>query len=165
MSLKKAAIGAALFTCLLILPAFTNAQVGAPKPGDGSPSQRLDVMRSRLEGMRRSVEGAMSALKTEGKEEKTKKDDKESLETPLGRLNSLHKEIASALSEVNNLHGKIDRAEKYEISDIDQLEVTTADLNTRTEATLVETASARANPESNVGKLRDVKKKRPAMLR
>ena len=83
MSLKKAAIGAALFTCLLISPVFTNAQVGAPKPGDGSPSQRLDVMRSRLEGMRRSVEGAMSALKTENKEEKAKKDDKESLETPL----------------------------------------------------------------------------------
>ena len=160
MSLRKAAIAGALSTCLLLLAAFTNAQVGAQKPGDGSPAQRLEVMRSRLEGMRRSVEGAMSALKTENKEEKAKKDDKESLDTPLGRLNGLHKEISSALSEVNNVRGKVDRGEKYEISDIDQLEGTTADLNTRTEATLVETASARANPESSVGKSRDVKKKK-----
>ena len=61
---------------------------------------------------------------------------------------------------MNNIHGKVDRGEKYEISDIDQVEATTADLNTRTEATLVETASARANPESSVGKSRDVKKKK-----
>jgi hypothetical protein len=35
-----------------------------------------------------------------------------------------------------------------------------ADIQTRTDAVLVETASARANPESNVGKPRDIKKKK-----
>ncbi|MGH9820281.1 MAG: outer membrane protein assembly factor BamD, partial [Pyrinomonadaceae bacterium] len=87
-------------------------------------------------------------------------DDKENLDTPLGRLTGLQKEISRALSEVNNIHGKVDRGEKYEMSDIDQVEAIVADLNTRTESTLVETASARANPESNVGKARDIKKKK-----
>ena len=160
MSLRKAAIASVLFSFLSLLAGFANGQVGAPKPGDGSPTQRLEIMRSRLEAMRRSVEGAMSALKTENKEDKTKKDDKDKLDTPLGRLTSLQKEISSTLSEVNNLRGKVDRGEKYEVSDIDQLENTTAELNTRTESTLVETATARANPESSVGKERDIKKKK-----
>ena len=133
---------------------------GQAKPGDGSPSQRLEVMRSRLEGMRRSVSGAASAFKIENKEDKTKKDDKDKLDTPLGRLTGLEKEISGLQSEVNNLRGKVDRGEKYEISDITQLESSVADIQTRTDAVLVETASARANPESNVGKPRDIKKKK-----
>jgi len=133
---------------------------GQAKPGDGSPVQRLDVLRSRLEAMRRSVNGAASALKIENKDEKDKKNDKEKLDTPLGRLTGLEKEISSLLSEVNNIHGKVDRGEKYEISDIAQLEASVADLQSRTDAVLVETASARANPESNVGKPRDIKKKK-----
>lgn len=160
MSLRKAAIALLSLSLFSFLAVFADAQVGAPKPGDGSPTQRLDVMRSRLEAMRRSVEGAASALKIENKDDKTKKDDKEKLDTPLGRLNGLEKEISSTLSEVNNLHGKVDRSEKYEASDIDQVEATVTELNSRTEALLVETATARANPESNVGKARDIKKKK-----
>lgn len=146
-----------LFALLLITGVGVNGQ---GKPGDGSPSQRLDVMRSRLEAMRRSVNGAASALKVENKDDKSKKDDKVKLDTPLGRLTGLEKEISSLQSEVNNLRGKVDRGEKYEISDITQLEASVADIQSRTDAVLVETASARANPESNVGKPRDIKKKK-----
>jgi outer membrane assembly lipoprotein YfiO len=160
MSFRKASIALVLFISLSFLAVLTDGQVGQPKPGDGSPAQRLEVMRSRLEAMRRSVEGAASALKVENKDDKAKKDDKEKLDTPLGRLNGLEKEISTTLSEVNNIRGKVDRGEKYEMSDIDQLETAVAELNTRTESTLVETASARANPESNVGKARDIKKKK-----
>jgi hypothetical protein len=99
------------FSLLLVYGAVVYGQA---KPGDGSPSQRLEVMRSRLEGMRRSVSGAASAFKIENKEDKTKKDDKEKLDTPLGRLTGLEKEISSLQSEVNNLRGKVDRGEKYE---------------------------------------------------
>jgi hypothetical protein len=57
------------------------------------------------------------------------------------------------------LRGKIDRSEKYEISEIDQLETSVSDLQSRVDKTLTETASARANPESEVGKPREKKKK------
>ena len=149
------------FILAFILAAGCTAISGQGKPAnDGSPVQRLDILKSRLDAMRRSVNGAASALKVENKDDKTKKDDKEKLDTPLGRLAGLEKEISGLQSEVNNLHGKADRGEKYEVSDIAQLEAGVADLQSRTDAVLVDTASARANPESNVGKARDIKKKK-----
>ncbi|MEP6849296.1 MAG: outer membrane protein assembly factor BamD [Acidobacteriota bacterium] len=154
MSLKN------LLVFFLLLAIGSSVAFGQSKPGDGSPAQRLDVLRSRLEGMRRSVNGAASALKIENKDDKNKKDDKEKLDTPLGRLTGLEKEISSLISEVNNIHGKVDRGEKYETADIAQLESGVADLQSRTDAVLVDTAGARANPESNVGKSRDIKKKK-----
>ena len=48
------------------------------------------------------------------------------------------------LSEVNDLHAKEDRAEKYDVSKLDSLEASVADLNTRVEAGLQSTAGARA---------------------
>jgi len=129
------------------------------KTGDGSPLQRLDVLGSKLDAMRRSVTGAESALKTEDKAEK-KKEDKEQLDTPLSRLQAMENEISRTQSDVNNLRGKVDRGEKYDAADIAQLEATVNDLQSRSDKVLVETASARANPESNVGKPREIQKKK-----
>ena len=127
------------------------------KPGDGSVSQRLTVMRQKLENMRRSLNGAASVLK-----EEDKKEDKENkaLDTPLSRLKALEKEASSLNSEVNSLTGKVDRSEKYEASDVDQLENGVSDLLARTDALLLETAGARANPTSREGTAREVKKKK-----
>lgn len=146
----------------LILLAFcfaigTYAQV---KPGDGSPAQRLEVMKQKLETIRRSAASSASVLKEENKDDKAAKDDKTKIDTPISRLRSIEKEASGLQSEVNSLHGKLDRSEKYEASDIDQLETSVADLQTRADAVLVETAAARANPESNVGKTREIKKKK-----
>lgn len=132
---------------------------GQDKANDGSPLQRLDVLGSKLDSMRRSVSGAESALKTEDKAEK-KKENKGQLDTPLSRLQAMEKEISRTQSDVNNLRGKVDRGEKYDIADIAQLETTVADLQSRSDKVLVETASARANPESNVGKPREIQKKK-----
>ena len=66
----------------------------AQKPGDGTITQRLEVMRQKLETMRRSLGSAVSALKDDAKEDKSKKDDKSQLDTPLGRLTSLEKEVS-----------------------------------------------------------------------
>jgi len=132
---------------------------GQDKAGDGSPLQRLDVLGSKLDAMRRSISGAESALKTENKADK-KKDDKEQLDSPLGRLQAMEKEITRTQSDVNNLRGKVDRGEKYDVADIAQLEATVADLHSRSDKVLVDTASARANPESNVGKPREIQKKK-----
>ncbi len=129
------------------------------KPGDGSPSQRLEVMRQKLETIRRSANSSASVLKRENKDDKAAKDDKDKPDTPSARLRSVEKEASNLQSEVNSLRGKLDRSEKYEASEIDQLEISVADLQTRSDAVLVETAAARANPESNVGKAREIKKK------
>ena len=132
----------------------------APGSAQDTPSQRLEVMRQKLDTMRRSLNSAASVLKQEGKEDKAKKEDKTALDTPLTRLKALEKEAASLQSEVNNLKGKIDRSEKYEQSDVNQLETNVAELNKQVDNALTETAGARANPESQVGKPREIKKKK-----
>ncbi len=77
------------------------------------------------------------------------------MNTPLGRLKGLEKDAANLQSEVNSLRGKIDRAEKYESSEVDQLEQSVSELNTRADNALLETATARANPTSDVGNARN----------
>lgn len=128
--------------------------------GDGTATQRLEVMRQKLETMRRSLSSAASVLKEENKDDKEKKDDKANANTPLGRLRGLEKESSALQSEINSLRGKIDRSEKYENSDVDQLEQRVSELNASVDTALLESATARANPESEVGKPREVKKKK-----
>jgi len=128
--------------------------------GDGTAAQRLEVMRQKLETMRRSLGSAASVLKEDASGDKDKKDDKNNASTPLGRLRGLEKDAANLQSEVNSLRGKVDRAEKYEASEIDQLEQSVSELNTRADNALLETATARANPTSDEGKPREIKKKK-----
>jgi outer membrane assembly lipoprotein YfiO len=132
--------------------------------GEGTISQRLDVMRQKLEKMRRSVNSAISALKDDSKADKTKKDDKSALDTPLGRMKSLEKEVSTMQSEVNNLRGKADRSEKYDASEFDLTEQAVNQLNTRVDNALTETAKQRALPTSEVGKQREVKQKTKKLL-
>src|SRR5437763_810256 len=89
--------------------------------------------------MRRSLESAISGLTAKDAGDKTKNPD-----DPRERLHGLSKEVGSVLSDVNDLHGKEDRAEKYDSSKLDGLETSVAELNTRVEAALTQTASARA---------------------
>lgn len=126
---------------------------------DNSPIQRLEVVRQKLETMRRSLGSAISVLKDDS-DGKSNKDGKSAVETPFGRLKSLEKETSSLQSEVNSLRGKVDRSEKYEIGDIDQVETSVSELQTRVDNALTETATARANPQSDVGTPREVKKKK-----
>lgn len=127
------------------------------RPGDGTASQRLEVMKQKLETVRRSASSSLSVLKEEGDGEKDAKEDPDS---PLNRLRSIEKEASQLQSEINSLRGKVDRAEKYEATEIDQLEGQVTELQARAEKVLVETAAARANPTSEVGKPREVKKKK-----
>lgn len=148
-------------TILLAMAAvlsFSFSVFAQVKPGDGSPMQRLEVMRQKLETIRRSATSSASVLKQE--DEKAAEEAKANRESPLARLQSIEKEASGLQSDVNSLRGKADRAEKYEMSEIDQLEAAVADLQSRADAVQVETASARANPGSDVGKPREVKKKK-----
>ncbi len=126
---------------------------------EGSVAQRLEVMRQKLETIRRSATSAASVLKEES-DEKKEKEDKANADSPFSRLKGIEKEASHLQSEVNNLRGKVDRSEKYEASEVDQLETAVADLQRRADAVQTETASARANPGSEEGKPREIKKKK-----
>jgi outer membrane protein assembly factor BamD len=117
-----------------------------------STAQRLDVMSSKLDLMRRSLSSAIAAMP----DDKTK-DKKANADDPLVRLKGLEKEVSSLNSEVNNLKSKNDKAEKFDPADVDRLEGSVAELSTRVDAGLQQTASARtgsavASSSSSKGK-------------
>lgn len=145
---------------MVVFFAASTVAFSQAKQSDGTPSQRLSVMSDKLDRMRRSLNSAISVIKEENKSDKTKKDDEKKLDTPLGRLVSLEKETSRLQSDVNNLRGKVDRGEKYERVDVDSLEQAVAELQTRVDTAQLETAQARATPDSPVGKPREKKKKK-----
>lgn len=154
--MRKANVLFAIVVCAIAGVVIANGQSVA---GDGSPSQRLEVMRQKLETIRKSAISAASVLEKEG-DEKAKKDDKTVPDTPIGRLRSIAKEAQSLASDVNDLRGKVDRSDKYEAAEITQLEAAVADLQRRSDAVQTDTAAARAVSDSPVGKPREVKKKK-----
>jgi outer membrane protein assembly factor BamD len=120
--------------------------------------QRMDIMRSKLEGMRRSLDSAIAAINAKDTASKEKNPD-----DPRERLRGLSKEAGSILSEVSDLRAKEERADKYDTSKLDGLEVSVSELNTRVEAALQSTVSARTagtetsstyNPKPQKGKRR-----------
>jgi outer membrane protein assembly factor BamD len=120
------------------------AQGSAQGQSDLSNLQRLTVMKSKLEAMRRSLSSALAAMNSGDKNEKEK-----NAEDPRQRLRGLDKEAASILSEVNDLNTKEEKAEKYDTSRIGSLESSVTELNTRIDAALQQTASARSGETPN----------------
>ena len=135
------AVSFALVVCAIALAA--NAVFSQGKKTDQVQSglsnvQRMDVMRSKLDSMRRSLESAIAGVNAKDSTDKTKNPD-----DPRARLRGLVKEVGSVSSEVSDLHTKEDHAEKYDASKLDGLEASVTDLNTRVDAALQATASAR----------------------
>src|SRR5262249_29815842 len=148
--LIPALICAALFG--LSLTAF------GQKPGgqtELSTNQRLDVMSSKLDLMRRSLSSAIAAMPAEDKS----KDKKTNAEDPVVRLKSLEKEVSSLSSEVSNLKNKNDKAEKFDPADVDRLEASVAELSTRVDNGLQQTASARTDTPATATAVDKKKKK------
>jgi outer membrane protein assembly factor BamD len=110
---------------------------------DGSAAQRLEVMRSRLEAMRRSLNNAVAAMNAKDTGDKTSAAD-----DPATRLRGIEREVSSVLSEVNNLRSKQERAERIETAQLDKLETSVNDLNTRVQAGLQATATDRSVSEA-----------------
>ncbi len=122
----------------------------------GTPTQRLEIMRQKLDTLRSSLKTNVSVMKKDKRDE----NDEKNPETPLGRLVSLEKDASRMLSDVNSLRGKVNRSEKIEISDIDRMEEDVAQFQSRVDKALLETAEFRAKPVSDVGKARTKKKKK-----
>jgi outer membrane protein assembly factor BamD len=139
--LRVIAFVSAICAVVLSSAAFAAAQGSGSQAQTGlSTIQRMDVMRSKLEAMRRSLDSAIAGLnaKDTGNKEKNPDD-------PRTRLRNLEKELGSIQSDLSDLRGKEDRAEKYDSSKVDTLETSVAELNTRVENVLQATAGARTS--------------------
>ena len=128
--------------------------------GEGTPVQRLEIMRSRLESLRRSLNSAVASMNS--KDSDNKKDEKPNPDDPRARLRGLEQEASSVLSEVNDLRAKTDRAERVESGDLTKLETSIAELTTRVQAGLQATANVRGS-SGNVAAT-DKKKKKGKFL-
>ena len=147
----------------LILAAFCAMVFGLPTSGiaqtpsgqtELSTVQRLDVMSSKLDHMRRSLSSAVSAMP----EDKTKN---ANADDPVVRLKSLEKEVQRLMSQVNDIRSKNDKAEKFDATEIDRLETAVAELKTQVETGLQQTANARG---ANAVASDDKKKKKKGKL-
>jgi outer membrane protein assembly factor BamD len=136
---------------LLSLPVFCALLLGftltafAQKPGgqsDLSLVQRLDVMTSKLDLMRKSLNSAISSIAPAAKSNDKAK---ANADDPVVRLKGLEKEVSSLMSEVSDLRSKNERAEKFDTTMIDRLETSVAEFSPRVDAALQQTASARGN--------------------
>src|ERR1051325_8706781 len=127
--------------CALILgmPIMSFAQKSGGQT-ELSTGQRLDVMSSKLDLMRRSLAAALKVMEDKTKDDKDKKPN---ADDPVVRLKGLEKEVSSVTSEVNDIRTKNDKAEKFDTTAIDRLEASVTELNTRVESTLQETAGLR----------------------
>ena len=123
-----------------------------------SAVQRMDVMTSKLESMRRSLNSAIASMNPPA--EKSKDKAKANLDDPVVRLRGLEKEVGSVLSEVNDIRSKNDKAERYDMTALDRLEGTTAELSTRVDAGLQSTASARTAAAAGTSTATATKKKK-----
>jgi outer membrane protein assembly factor BamD len=150
----------------LILAVFCALVLGLPnmsfaqKPSgqtELSTSQRLDVMSSKLDLMRRSLVAALNVMQDKTKDNK---DQKANADDPVVRLKGLEKEVSSVTSEVNDLRNKNDKAEKFDTTAIDRLEGTVGELNTRVESTLQETAGLRNSAAATTASNSKGKKKK-----
>jgi outer membrane protein assembly factor BamD len=123
---------------VFVLPAAVYAQKPSGQT-ELSTNQRLDVMSSKLDSMRRSLSSALNAMEDKTKDSKEKKN----ADDPVVRLKGLEKEASSLMSELNDIRSKSDKGEKFDPTSVDRLEASVAELNTRVETGLQETASAR----------------------
>jgi outer membrane protein assembly factor BamD len=146
--------------CALILGV---AQTGFAQQKSGgqteqSTVQRLDVMSSKLDLMRRSLNAAIKALEAKP----TDQDKKANADDPVAILKGLEKEVGSVTSEVNDIRNKNDKAEKFDTTALDRLEGTVTELNTRVESNLQQTAGLRTT--ATAGSSSSDKKKKKGKL-
>ncbi|HEX8127514.1 MAG TPA: outer membrane protein assembly factor BamD [Pyrinomonadaceae bacterium] len=132
---------------------------------EGTATQRLEVIRQRLDTSRRTLNGAIAGLNAAGDDKQKKDKDKKATDDPASRLRGLEKEINSLQKDVAEQRGKLDRGEKYEISDVEKLEAAAAELNGRIETALQATAGARREAAvASGGSTSKTNKKKPGFF-
>ena len=138
---------ASLILCAIFLfgaAGALSARQSSSAQTDATPAQRLEIMRSRLETMRRSLNSAIASI---GTEDDSKKKDKKaaSADDPRARLRGLEKEVSSIIAEVFSARTKLDRHERLDDGLLEKLEAAVADVDTRVQAGLRATSGERGN--------------------
>jgi len=134
----------------------TGGQQQARAQSEGSPVQRISVMLSRLDGLRRSLNSALANLNSS---DRSTSGENQSADDPRTRLRGLEREVASITSEVNDLRGRAERAEKYDATQLDKLETSVADINERVQGGLRATAGERRSGDAGASTGSPKKKK------
>jgi outer membrane protein assembly factor BamD len=132
-------------------------RVAAAQDSQLSPAQRLDVMRSRLDTMRRTLNSAIAGLNAKDKAEATADD-------PRTRLGGLEKEAGKLIGEISDLRGKQERSERIDVTQLDKLEAALADLDTRVQSAMRDTMSERSAAAASADPKKDEKKKKGSFL-
>ena len=143
--------------CALMLAGFVPAppargQSASPQ-SQLSAAQRLEVMRSRLETLRRTLNSAIAGLNSQDKGKQPAADD------PRARLAGLEKEAGSVLGEVLDVRGKQERGDRYDPTELDKLETSVNDIDGRVQVAMRETATERRSTAS-AADVAEVKKKK-----
>jgi outer membrane protein assembly factor BamD len=140
--------------CALMLAGFVPAPPAlgqaASQQSQLSAAQRLEVMRSRLDTLRRTLNSAIAGLNSRDNGKQAGADD------PRARLSGLEKEVSSVVSEVLDVRGKQERGDRYDPSVLDQLETSVNDIDSRVQVAMRETAGDRRTSAD----VADVKKKK-----
>lgn len=148
------------------LPVASSAQQTSQQPrsqSEGTPTQRLEVLRQRLDTVRRTLNAAIAGLNAA--DDKQKKDQKASADDPAMRLRGLEKEAGSLLNEIAEVRARAERGDKFEPTEVDKLESAFADLNGRVESGLQATAGARRDATAAAGSSTSKKnKKKPGFF-
>ncbi len=154
-----AVLCAVLGANLPVVPARAQT-AGSAQSSSATPYQRLEILRQRLESMRRTLNTALANMGGDGNEKKDKKNKPEgATNEAAARLRGLEKETGALSSEVSELRGKSDRSERFDAADIGKLESAVSELNDRVETALRETAGARRSGATTVARKPHNKKK------
>jgi outer membrane protein assembly factor BamD len=130
---------------------------------DATPAQRLEIMRSRLETMRRSLNSAIAATNTD--EDGQKKEKKATVsDDARARLRGLEQEVSSLISEVFSARSKVDRRERLDDGLLEKLEAAIPDLDTRVQAGLSATRRERSANSGDTASTGSSKKKKKGII-
>ncbi|MDQ3818930.1 MAG: hypothetical protein M3362_14820 [Acidobacteriota bacterium] len=89
---------------------------------EGTPAQRISVMKSRLDSMRRQLDSALASMNAKDSGgEKNSKNKNTDPDDPRTRLRSLEQDVNSVRKEVDDIEVKVDRNEKYDAGELDKL--------------------------------------------
>ena len=147
---------AAVALCAIIITGLM--PVAWAQQEQGTHIQRLEVSRSKLDGMKRSLNSAISNINVPDGGDKAK--DKNTPEAEaLTRLRGLVREVNYIMDDIASLRVKVERAERYDVKEIEKLEAAVADVAPRVEAGLVATAGVRKGGGANSGVAKKKKKK------
>ncbi|HEY0546270.1 MAG TPA: outer membrane protein assembly factor BamD [Pyrinomonadaceae bacterium] len=148
---------AAVGLCAILIAGLM--PVARAQEAQGSHVQRLEVLRSKLDGMKRSLNSAIANVNaTEGSDKEKEKNSPEA--EALTRLRGLEREVSSIMSDVASLRVKVEKSERYEVKDIEKLEAAVTDVSPRVEAGLLATASVRKGGGETASNAKKKKKKK-----